>query len=86
MAPLLDYHKIQKKHFNAQTPSTFVYPNCLKNREFGKEVPQIFRPARAAVLIDTARARDEKSGAKPTTPKIDSSGSLGINLLEKNGN
>gem|GEM_PF-5821305 len=59
-----------------------IYPNNLKNREFGKEAPQIFRSARAAVLIDTARARDEKSGAKPTTPKTDSSGCLGIALEE----
>src|SRR5579862_7151744 len=55
-----------------------LYPNNLKNREFGKEASQIFRPAQAAVLIDTARARDEKSGTKPTTPKTDSSGCLGI--------
>jgi UDP-N-acetylmuramoylalanine--D-glutamate ligase len=53
-------------------------PNNLKNREFGKEASQIFRPAQAAVLIDTARARDEKSGTKPTTPKTDSSNCLGI--------
>ena len=55
-----------------------LYPNNLKDREFGKEASQIFRPAQAAVLIDTARARDKKSGTKPTKPKIDSSGCLGI--------
>jgi hypothetical protein len=60
--------------------NALLYPNNLENREFGKEASQIFRPAQAAVQIDTARARDEKSGTKPTTPKTDSSGCLGIRL------
>jgi hypothetical protein len=61
-------------------PSRYaIYLNNLKNREFGKEASQIFRPARAAVLIDTVRAQDEKSGTPPCQIP-DSSGCLGIYL------
>src|SRR5579862_3789508 len=59
-----------------------IYPNNLENREFGKEASQIFRRAQAAVLIDTARARDEKSGTPPCQIP-DSPGCLGIDPLRR---
>jgi hypothetical protein len=58
--------------------SSQIYPNNLKNREFDKEVPQIFCSEREAVFMNTARSEDEKSGVKPTPSKTDSSGCLGI--------
>jgi hypothetical protein len=65
----------------ADRPLTALYPNNLKNREFGQEAPQIFCPARPAVFEDTVGARDEKCGGKPTPPKTDSSGCLGISNI-----
>lgn len=58
-----------------------LYPNNLKNGDFDKEAPQIFRPRRVAVLIDTTRALDEKSEAQPTKSKTIFSSCLGIFVL-----
>jgi hypothetical protein len=55
-----------------------LYTNYLKNREFGKEVPQIFRLERAAFVRDKDSSENGKCEIKPTPPKTDSSGSLCI--------
>jgi hypothetical protein len=69
---------MEKEIFCIYIYAFFAIPKLPEESGIWQEGAPDFRPARAAVLIDTARARDEKSGAKPTTPKTDSSGSLGI--------
>jgi type III secretion protein C len=57
-----------------------VYSNDLKNWEFDEEAHRICCQRRAAVLLDTARAFDKKSEAKPTWSKTNLSSRLGIAL------
>jgi hypothetical protein len=57
---------------------SFLYTSYLKNWEFGKEVPQIFRLEQAAFVRDKGPSENGKYAVKPTPPKTDSSGSLCI--------
>jgi hypothetical protein len=55
-----------------------LYREGLKNREYAKEVAQIFWSERGAVLLNTVRSEDEKSGVKPTLAETDFSVTSGI--------
>ncbi|HEY2810184.1 MAG TPA: hypothetical protein VGJ00_02185 [Rhabdochlamydiaceae bacterium] len=62
-----------------------LYPNNLKNWEFGKKAAQIFYLARVAVLIATAQVRDKKSEKQSTQPQPNFSSCLGIQFVVSNG-
>ena len=55
-----------------------LYPNNLKNREFGKEAPQNFCSERATIAERQGASKNKNSEIKPTPPKTNSSSCLGI--------
>ena len=61
------------------TLSPLQYREGLKNREMGKEAPQIFRLERVAFVRDKGPSENGKYGAKPTLPRTDFSITNGIN-------
>ena len=55
-----------------------LYPNNLKNWEFGEEAPQNSHLERANIVGVQGASEDENFEEKPTLPKTNSSSCLGI--------
>jgi hypothetical protein len=55
-----------------------IYRNNLKNRDFGKEVPQNFDSERATIAERQGASENQNSEEKPTQSKTDSSSCFGI--------
>jgi hypothetical protein len=58
----------------------FLYPNNLKNWEFGKKAPQNFYSEQATIAERQGSSENENSEVKPTQPETNFSSCLGISF------